>query len=228
MFGQLNPAPKVIFIQEAGMLGQDPAGALELLLPDFTAFLASSESDGKRRVPRSHNASVVTLVAKTLAPSVRRIGRAPNGAALLVQVGEVLPVNTYLPAGLDWASPHSRVAEQADLTYDWIADQLKGDLGTDHWIVAGDFNETTRPAHRTSGGQRDSLNTEARTCRSSRGSRLEEFLFRVGGTDLNNGVHTFARVDPPHCWTDLCARGSRHTRCPSTRCSPPPARTMTR
>ena len=193
MFGQLNPAPKVIFIQEAGMLGQDPAGALELLLPDFTAFLASSESDGKRRVPRSHNASVVTLVAKTLAPSVRRIGRAPNGAALLVQVGEVLLVNTYLPAGLDWASPHSRVAEQADLTYDWIADQLKGDLGTDHWIVAGDFNETTRPAHRTSGGQRDSLNTEARTCRSSRRSHLEEFLFRVGGTDLNNGVHTFAR-----------------------------------
>ena len=132
MFGQLNPAPKVIFIQEAGMLGQDPAGALELLLPDFTAFLASSESDGKRRVPRSHNASVVTLVAKTLAPSVRRIGRAPNGAALLVQVGEVLLVNTYLPADLDWASPHSRVAEQADLTYEWIADQLKGDLGTDH------------------------------------------------------------------------------------------------
>jgi hypothetical protein len=188
LLASIRPPPQVIFIQEAGLIGQDPPGALSTLLPSFRAFLSSSPGPGEDPVPSSYPASLITLVSDALAPRVSLVQRAPNGAALLVQVGEVLLINTYLPSGLDWVSVNSAVANSARQTYDWISDSLMTRLGgrRENWVVAGDFNETTKPGHRISA-------TAPSTLSIRWGFLIQGFMNRVDGADLSNGVHTFSR-----------------------------------
>ena len=192
LLASVRPLPQVIFIQEAGLLGQDPPGALSLLLPDFRIFLSSSPGPDAGQARSAYRASLVTLVSSAWASKVGLIQRSPNGAALLIQLGGVLLINAYLPSGLDWASVNSPAAEGARQTYDWIADSLMTRLGgrQDDWVVAGDFNETTEPSHRVSASSNAPLS--ARRVSVRRGFLIQGFLSRVDGFDLNNGAHTFS------------------------------------
>ena len=190
----IHPFPQVIFVQEAGLLGQDPPGALSLVLPEFRIFMSSSAGPEVEPSRSSFKASLVTLVAKSLASEVSLVQRAPNGAALLVQLGEVLLVNAYLPSGLDWAGLNSEAAGHAESTYNWIADSLMTRLGgrKDYWVVAGDLNETSHPLHRTSATQVNQPHPAMGRASRRRGFFLNSFLARVDGSDLNNGDHTFS------------------------------------
>ena len=120
-----------------------------------------------------------------------KVKRSSNGAALLVQLGDLFLINTYLPSGLDWASLGSRAATQARQTYEWIVDNIPlGQGGSPvQWILAGDFNETANPLHRTSGSAVPSNPLLATSTR--RGVFLRDFISKTDGVDLNNGVHTF-------------------------------------
>ena len=185
----LTPNPHVVFLQEAGLMGSDPPGVLSLILHNYHIFIASSPEQSPDAPP--FRASLVTLVAKSLVPdaSAITVRRAPNGTALILQVGKLLLANTYLPAGLDWATTSSDAASQARATYDWLANNIMTaqEVG---WVLAGDFNETTVPKERLSSSPNGVNN---RTPSPRRGRFILDFLQRTRGVDISNGVHTFRR-----------------------------------
>jgi len=187
----LSPNPDVVFLQEAGLMGSDPPGVLSLVLDKYHIFIASSPGPDQAHAAPPFRASLVTLVAKSLVPDVSLITarRAPNGAALILQVGTLLLANTYLPSGLDWTHPSSAAALQARETYEWLADNIMAapDMV---WVLAGDLNETTIAEERLSPS---SDSAPSRTPSPSRGRFIIDFLQRVQGVDISNGVHTFRR-----------------------------------